>query len=175
MAPFIKVQGLARRPIRIGGKRVTSKNMVTLDLGKAQTRQELGHHVAIGQLLPLDFVVPAVSGTVVVTGGDVYTTAGTTARGLDVTAGTTRTSGGTAHDFTAGTVAFGAADATNPRVDLVQVHDTTGVVTVKAGTAAPNAAPPAADASNTALAHVYVPANATKPAWINDVRPRPGV
>lgn len=54
--------------------------------------------------------------------------------------------------------AISAPDATNPRVDLLQVS-TSGTVSVKAGTAAADPTCPTPDANNAALAVAYIPAN----------------
>ena len=61
---------------------------------------------------------------------------------------------------TAGNVAIGAADATNPRFDLVVVNGA-GAKSVLAGTAAATPAFPAVGTANVVLAAVYVPAAAT--------------
>lgn len=173
MAPFAVVRGLARRPIRIGGQRVTNKSDVTIDLGDATTRRDLAHHSAIGQVTVVSDRLPANTAiTVIVSGGVVSETTGTTTRGLDVSAGSLKVAAGTTQAIAAQTVAFGAADATNPRVDLVVVADATGVASVVAGTArATGPAAPAAGAGNTPLAEVYVPPTAVKASWIRDVRP----
>jgi hypothetical protein len=57
-------------------------------------------------------------------------------------------------------VTIGAADGTNPRIDLV-VIDSAGAIAVRAGTAAAAPKPPARTANDVVLAHVYVPANDT--------------
>lgn len=63
-------------------------------------------------------------------------------------------------DVTGVNKAVSAADATNPRFDLVTV-DGSGTVTVTAGTAAANPAFPTPPSSETLLAAIYVPANET--------------
>lgn len=175
MPPYVKVQGTTRAPFRVNGQKVTNKGAITLDLGDPKTRLEYAHHVAIGRIISVGSVAPAVAGTVVTKGGVVTPTTSATVRGLDVTAGTTRVAAGTLNNFLATTVAFGAADPTNPRVDLVIVSDTTGAISVVAGTAGVIPAAPAAGAGNTALAAVYIPATAVVASWINDVRPLPPV
>lgn len=57
----------------------------------------------------------------------------------------------------AGTFTIGAADATNPRIDLC-VIDSAGAKQVRAGTAAAAPKPPARTANDVVLAYVYVPA-----------------
>ncbi len=60
----------------------------------------------------------------------------------------------------AGNPVIGAADATNPRLDLVVVNSS-GALAVRAGTAAAAPKPPARTANDVLLAVVYVPANDT--------------
>lgn len=61
---------------------------------------------------------------------------------------------------TAGDVTIGAADATNPRIDLIVVNSA-GTKAVRAGTANANPKPPARTANDVVLAAVYVPATDT--------------
>jgi hypothetical protein len=60
----------------------------------------------------------------------------------------------------AGNATIGAADATNPRLDLVVINSA-GAIATRAGTAAANPKPPARTANDVVLAVVYVPANDT--------------
>lgn len=60
----------------------------------------------------------------------------------------------------AGNVTVGAADATNPRIDLIQI-DSSGAKGITAGTPAANPVFPAIPADAAVLAAVYVPANDT--------------
>lgn len=69
-------------------------------------------------------------------------------------------SNGTLFAVAASTVAIGAADATNPRIDLVVVTSA-GALTVRAGTASASPKPPARTANDVVLAAVYVPAGDT--------------
>lgn len=55
---------------------------------------------------------------------------------------------------------IGAANATNPRIDLV-VIDSTGAIQTRAGTAAAAPKPPNRSANDVVLASIYVPANDT--------------
>ncbi len=57
-------------------------------------------------------------------------------------------------------VTIGAADATNPRTDLIVVNSS-GALAVRAGTAAAAPKPPARTANDVVIASVYVPANDT--------------
>lgn len=80
-------------------------------------------------------------------------------------------SNGTLYAVAANTVTIGAADATNPRIDLVVVNSS-GSLAVRAGTAAAQPKPPARTANDVVLAAVYVPANDTAIATtqITDMR-----
>jgi len=60
----------------------------------------------------------------------------------------------------AGDVTIGAADGTNPRIDLIVVNSS-GTKAVRAGTAAAAPKPPARTANDVVLAAVYVPASDT--------------
>jgi len=80
-------------------------------------------------------------------------------------------SNGTLRAVTAGNVTITAADATNPRIDLIVVNSS-GTETVRTGTAAANPAPPTRTANDVVLAVVYVPANDTaiQTNQISDIR-----
>lgn len=76
---------------------------------------------------------------------------------------------------TAGTVTISAANATNPRIDLIVV-DSSGAKVVRTGTAAASPKPPARTANDVVLGAVYVPANDTTidTNQIVDLRVPPG-
>lgn len=57
-------------------------------------------------------------------------------------------------------VTIGAADGTNPRIDLIVVNSA-GALAVRAGTAAANPKPPARSTNDVVIAFVYVAANDT--------------
>lgn len=69
-------------------------------------------------------------------------------------------SNGTLFPVTAGNVTITAADATNPRLDLIVVNSS-GTKAVRAGTPAANPAPPVRTANDVVLALVYIPATDT--------------
>jgi hypothetical protein len=71
-------------------------------------------------------------------------------------------------------VTIGAADATNPRIDLIVVNSA-GALAVRAGTAAANPKPPARSTNDVVIAAVYVPANDTsiETSKITDMRVTP--
>lgn len=79
---------------------------------------------------------------------------------VNVAAGTIAVAGVQAAVAAATNVTVGAANATNPRIDLV-VSSSSGVISVTAGTAAAVPCMPNVPASSVALAEVYVPAAAT--------------
>lgn len=80
-------------------------------------------------------------------------------------------SNGTLFAVAAGDVTIPAADATNPRIDLIVV-DSSGAKQVRQGTAAAAPKPPARSANDVVLGAVYVPANDTsiETSKITDMR-----
>ena len=103
----------------------------------------------------LDVLVAGLSGIDCVLDGCAVTSA-VVSLVLDVAKGSIL-SNRTLLPVTAGTVTIGAADATNPRIDLV-VANSSGTKAVRAGTAAATPKPPARSANDVVLAFVYVPA-----------------
>lgn len=69
-------------------------------------------------------------------------------------------SNGVWFSVTGADVTIGAADGTNPRIDLIVVNSS-GALAVRAGTAAAAPKPPARTANDVALAAVFVPASDT--------------
>jgi hypothetical protein len=69
-------------------------------------------------------------------------------------------SNGTMFAVAAGDVTVGAADGTNPRIDLI-VISSSGAKAVRAGTAAAAPKPPARTANDVVIGQVYVPASDT--------------
>lgn len=89
--------------------------------------------------------------------------------GLDVTGGADMTpavakgsvlTNGVLKAVAAADVTIGAADGTNPRIDLIVVNSS-GALAVRAGTAAAAPKPPARTTNDVVIAQVYVPANDT--------------
>jgi hypothetical protein len=99
------------------------------------------------------------NGVGVVSGGGV-TAQGSPDMTVAIAAGTIRIASGAQVAVTSGNGTISAADATNPRIDLVSASDA-GTKTVTAGTAAASPKPPALPSGHVALAMVYVPANDT--------------
>lgn len=88
---------------------------------------------------------------------------------LDVPAAIVYNAEGERFETTAGTVTIGAADATNPRIDVVYV-DALGVVQVAQGVAGATPSVPTLPAGAVKLAEVSVPANATEITEVADKR-----
>lgn len=105
----------------------------------------------------LDVLVAGINGIDVVLSGCAIT------GGADMTPAVAKgavLSNGTLFAVAAADVTIGAADATNPRIDLIVVNNA-GALAVRAGTAAAAPKPPARSANDVVLGAVYVPANDT--------------
>lgn len=106
----------------------------------------------------VDIIVAALSGVGVVSGCAV-TAQGIPDMTVAVAAGVIQSSGARIA-VTAGNVTITAADAANPRFDLI-VADSAGAKQLRGGTAAASPVFPSLAAGDVALAAVYVPANDT--------------
>lgn len=106
----------------------------------------------------IDAMVSALNATAVLSGCAV-TAQGTPDMTVAVAAGNVITTG-TVASVTAGNATITAADATNPRIDLVVVTSA-GALAARAGTAAASPVFPTLTAGDVLLAAVYVPANDT--------------
>jgi len=117
----------------------------------------------------IDAIIAGFNGTYVVS-GCLVTAQGTPDMTVHVAAGTGAV-GGTIATVNAGDVTVGAADGSNPRVDLIRA-DNTGTLGITAGTAAANPKAPALPANNVLLAMVLVPAGVTSilSTYITDKR-----
>ena len=105
----------------------------------------------------LDVLVAGISGLDCVLSGCTIT------GGADMTPAVAKgavLSNGVLFAVTAGDVIIGAADATNPRIDLIVVN-ASGAKAVRAGTPAASPKPPVRSANDVVLGAVYVPANDT--------------
>jgi hypothetical protein len=119
----------------------------------------------------LDVLVAGISGVDCVLSGCAIT------GGADMTPAVAKgavLSNGTLFAVAAGDVTIGAADGTNPRIDLIVVNSA-GTKAVRAGTAAANPKPPARTANDVVLGAVYVPAADTsiETTKITDMRVQP--
>jgi hypothetical protein len=163
MAELVRVRGLARRGIRIGrtsgGAAMVANNKTrVIDLDDGVTRRELAHHAAIGQVAVVGDAPYAVQSGVVTTNGTTTTVTVSAGVLLLPTGGTRAVAGVTNQAIT-------AADATNPRIDLVLVNLATGAITLQAGTAAASPQAPVSGTYNLyPIASIRVAANAAAPA-----------
>jgi hypothetical protein len=107
----------------------------------------------------IDILVAGLNGVGVVSGCAV-TAQGSPDMTCAVASGVTRNADGTTAVVASGNVTITAADATNPRIDLVVVSSA-GAKSATAGTAAAQPVMPAIPATSVVLAAVYVPATDT--------------
>jgi hypothetical protein len=119
----------------------------------------------------LDVLVAGISGVDCVLSGCAIT------GGADMTPAVAKgavLSNGALFAVAAGDVTIGAADGTNPRIDLIVVNSA-GTKAVRAGTAAANPKPPARTANDVVIGAVYVPAADTsiETTKITDMRTQP--
>lgn len=169
MAELVRVRGLSRQGIRLGGTTVRNNTTVIIDLDDGNTRKAVAHHTAIGQLIVVGDAPLAVASGVVVTNGTTTT--------YSVSAGTlTREDGQVVTVSAVSNQAITAPDGSNPRIDLVSVSPV-GAIVYSAGTAAATPLIPVPAVGNTVIARLAVAAGATTPAGvvITDVAPRLGV
>lgn len=107
----------------------------------------------------LEIMMAAVDGLDCVLSGCAVTAQGSPDMTVAVAKGGVLTNG-VLKPVAAGNVTVGAADATNPRIDLIVVSSS-GTKACRAGTAAASPKPPTRTANDVVIAQVYVPANAT--------------
>jgi hypothetical protein len=171
----------------IGAKSVSPSSTVYVNVDSPRVQRDLARHAAIGALLQVGPSFFQADDGYVTGGGKVSSRATTLV--LDVSPVAWVNAAKVAGvQSTAGTATLGAADATNPRIDVVVVDTTTGAFSVIAGTATagaslsptrPGAAStylagvPAISANKIALAYVLLPPTATTVLAANvlDVRP----
>lgn len=179
MAPFLPVRAISRsQKVRIGrgnNAEVLVDTTTYVDLADGQSKKDLQHHQAIGAVIVVGSL-SASNANVIVTNG-VTTDEGASNADMIVRtyAGDLLVRDTGARVSVAQTdTTLSAADATNPRIDIIQVNYTTGAVTKKNGTAAASPTAPTADAGNIAVAQISVPANDTAITTnqVTDVRPR---
>ena len=107
----------------------------------------------------LDILVAGIQGIDCVIAGLAVTAQGSPDMTVAVAAGSVNTNG-VFKAVTGANATIGAADGTNPRLDLVVINSA-GAIAVRAGTAATNPKPAAKSANDVVLAVVYVPATDT--------------
>jgi hypothetical protein len=171
-------RSLARRTgIDIGAKSFSDGVTTYVNLDNKRVRRDLAKHSSIGQLLATGDTFYQGDDGVIDWGGKVTVRA--TGLVVDSSAVVATRANGTVVNHAADTATIGAADATNPRIDIIALDTTTPNVVVVAGTATAGAnlvnRRGIADlaANRTALAYVLVPATATDLVQTNvlDVRP----
>lgn len=176
MAQYLPIRGIHRsQSVRIGSQQIKPDVTTYVDISDGKVKRDLQRYSALGSFI----VVGPLSqdtGDVVVDWG-LQTTQGASGADLIITteAGELLNRSTSARvDVDQTDLTISAADATNPRVDIVQVHSTTGAVTKKNGTAAATPSAPAPDTGNIVIANVSVPANDTAITTnqITDRRPR---
>lgn len=157
MAEFVRIRGLTRsgNGVRINSRSLKSSASRVVDLDDGATRRDLARHATLGQIVVMGNVDYAIARVGAVVTPGTTTTVSVSAGSLKVA----NPSGGVASSITIAAAAnqVVAANALGvPRTDIVQVHTTTGVATVKTGVASTSPIV-AADASNIVIATVKVP------------------
>lgn len=158
MAEILGIRAFNRsQRVRVGLKELTTNKTAYVNLSNGRVRRDLQNHSSIGAFLTVEPLqeIGAVNGFVLA-GGSV-TASAVPDLNLDVSLGVIEI-GGVRASFAATQVTIAAADATNPRYDLVTV-DSSGAVSVVAGT--PAADPKIPTTTNVVLAVVKVPATDT--------------
>jgi hypothetical protein len=118
----------------IGAKSVSPSSTVYVNVDSPRVQRDLARHAAIGALLQVGPSFFQADDGYVTGGGKVSSRATTLV--LDVSPVAWVNAAKVAGvQSTAGTATLGAADATNPRIDVVVVDTTTGAFSVIAGTA----------------------------------------
>lgn len=141
--------------------------------GGQPTWKELAEHISIGQLVVVGGL-SASNAPVVVQSGVISTADGsdlviTTSQGLLKN----RTTGATVIVLNTA-LTLSAASGSYPRIDIIQVNTTTGVLTKVTGTAAISPVAPAPSTGNVAIAQIAVATSATSVSQtdVTDVAPR---
>lgn len=166
MAEFVKIRGLDRRGVRIGGLVATNAKTIVVDLDDARTRRDVSRHSAIGALFSVGETDVAIESGAVVTPGTTTT--------VSISAGVIGRDYGADIAIAAAANQAVTVDATNPRWVLVSADKNSGATTVTLGTPAATPVLPATPTDDVVLAQVYVPAAAASSAayTITDVAPR---
>jgi hypothetical protein len=195
LAPFIPLLALNRSSkVRIGGQRIPSfaqalgsveqyepndlDGPVYVDLGATTEPgtpvwKEIAYHASIGQVVvagPIVSDLNAIEGLFSTADGSdlVITLSPGVITSLTAASGTPAvTSGG-------GTTTLSAASGSHPRIDLIEVNLTTGVIGHVTGTAVASPVAPAPGTGNVGIANVLVGTSVTliTQANVTDVAPR---
>lgn len=176
MALYLPIRSVNRSSqVRIDGQVVLPTATTYVDVSKGSVRRELAQHHSLAQIYPVGGLTSSNADVVVAWGVDADEGAANNDMVVRAYKGELRSRSTGAYVAVAQTdVTLSAADVTNPRIDILQVNTTTGVVTKKNGTAAATPAAPAPDASNITLYEISVPANDTAITTnqFTDKRPR---
>lgn len=162
MAEYLPIRSFNRsQNVRIESQKITPTTTAYVDVSKATTRKELSYHSAIGAV----YIVGGISATnaeVVFSSGVGATADGSTLK-ITTAAGTLRNrQTGAIIAVPAATTTIETADATNPRIDLIEVKISDGTVKGKKGTAAAEPVAPSTDAGYLAVALIAVAKEVTK-------------
>lgn len=180
MSTMVSVRTFARGGnVSLGDKTLRSDKTAYVNIDNRRVMRDIARHSSIGQIFPYGDTYFQNDDGVVTQGGKV--TVRTTTLVTDVSATyITRAGGGLIAIANAGTATIGAANVTDPRIDIIAVDTSgAGAFVVIAGTATANAnltnrlGMAALPANCVALAIVLVPNTATTLSQDNvvDVRP----
>lgn len=163
---LVRVRGLNRRGVRVGSKIITSSATTVINLDDGPTRRDVSKHSAIGALFVVGDALAAFSSGVVASAG--------TTLSFSVSAGVLAREDGNVTVAGVSNSALTAADATNPRIDLIVVDAVTGATSKVDGTAAASPVAPVTPSGKIPVATVRVAALATTAAGTTytDVAPR---
>lgn len=178
MALYLPIQALNRsQAVRIGsgatGVMVKSTGITYVDISVGGNKRDLAHHASIGAFIVVGALTVA-NVDPIVTNGGVVSAGG--ASNVNVTAGDLKnrsTAVVTPIPASTNSPAVTNNASGNPRIDLAVADNTTGVVTVVAGTPAVSPVAPAIPAGKTGLYTFTVVTGGGVPSLFVDVRPRP--
>ena len=165
--------------VSLGDKTLRSDKTAYVNIDNRRVMRDIARHSSIGQIFPYGDTYFQNDDGVVTQGGKVTVRATTLVTDVSPTY-ITRAAGGSISIGTAGTATIGAADVTNPRIDIIAVDTSAaGAFVVIAGAATAGAnltnrlGMAALPANRVALALVLVPNGATTLLQDNvlDVRP----
>lgn len=167
----------SQRP-RIGGEQFTSPTAsVWLNVDNPRIQRDLARHSSLGSIFAVGDALGLPSDGYITAGGKVAVRATTLV--MDVAPVFFTRASGVNGTQVADTVTIGAADATNPRIDVVAVDTNTPDIVVVAGTATANATlfnrlgvVATLPANRIPIALVLVPATATTLSQANVVQLR---
>lgn len=163
MAEYLPIRALNRsQNVRINKARVSSTTTSYVDLSDPVQRKEFSRHSAIGAVFPVGPLSATNSEVVVQSGASTDEGAANNDMIVRTYAGTIRNrSTGATVAVTQTDTTLSTADATNERIDLIQVKASNGEVKKVTGTPAASPTVPSTEAGFIAVAKISVPANDT--------------